>query len=237
MPTTPLMNALDQAGIDYRVAADSDIDSESFNEDLASLGRPFVEINVYTVSGNGDQTLLAITPLNRELDTTKVDAALAIEPVDTSAAPEGELKRPELIAEWMSHGWPAFIDTGVATARTHVRIPSGNDGESIVIYGGNLVRALKARVLDIGLPQELHREEPYFALYSDGIRSLEPGKEYLHIWPIEVYFDEVVQIMSMGSSDEYIEALHRIIVAAKRLLPKPNDSDISTAHYAFLKEH
>ncbi len=236
MTATALTRLLDDAGVDYLVVPDADIDAEGTTEQLAPLMRPFVEVTVYTVSGNGDQTLLAITTRDRDLNLAKVDAVLADRPVAGGATPLDGLERPELLAAWAERKWPVFVDEGVARARNHLRMPSGNPGESVVIYAQSLIEAMGARVEDIALPEELHREEPHFALYTDGIRSLDPDKSYLRIPPIEVYFDEVVQILSGGESEEYIDALHRTIAAAKRLLPKPSARDISAAHFAFLKE-
>jgi len=134
------------------------------------------------------------------------------------------------------HHWPVMIDRVVAQASNHLRIPSGTDGMSIVISADDLVKAMDARTGRVALSDELHREEPHFVLYDDGIRSLDPDKEHLLIDPMEIYFPEVAQSLSIGSSEEHMDALHRMIAVAKQRFDKPSAKDIATAHYAFLKE-
>ena len=67
------------------------------------------------------------------------------------------------------------------------------------------------------------------------------GVDNLVVPDADIDADALIKVMDaraalVALSEKYIDALHRIIAVAKQTFDKPSTKNISTAHYAFLKE-
>ncbi|MGB0113219.1 MAG: hypothetical protein WBP59_08355 [Ilumatobacteraceae bacterium] len=234
--TRPAISALTNADAHFYFLPDAVALGDEHADEISGIVKPFGRITFHVVTRTDLPPVHVMLAPNREIDPQKV--ADACEGIVASIAGLTEAELVAHLGTARPEGEPprTIVDKHLAGTTQFRVLPSGVDGYSLVLPVASLVAVLEALVLDVSSSPTLELVEPYFEVTTDGIRSLEPDKDYFQVTASEIYFDEVRQIVSIGASAEYIECFDRAITAAKRLLPKPDAHRLAAEHYAFLKE-
>ncbi|MEV8267770.1 hypothetical protein [Microbacterium sp. NPDC076911] len=235
-PTSPATEALRHAQVAFRLMSDADAHGEEPTEQTQGIIKPFYSTACYWVYREKLPPVFVVLSPERTISRRKL--ADAVEDTITSVKQRDASEIATHLGTSRPPGEPSrvIVDAALAQVRRHLMLPSGTEGQTIVITATGLIDGFNAHIWDVSDVPVWERVEPYFAVTADGLRSLECDKEYFHVSPGELYFEEVRQIVSIGATEEYMECFDRAIVAAKRHHSKPSAAEHAAAHYAFLKE-
>ncbi|GAA1954229.1 hypothetical protein [Microbacterium aquimaris] len=238
MPTTsPAVDALRSARVAFRLMPDTDAHGEEPTERTQGLIKPFRSLACAEVFREERPPVFVVLSPERTISRRKV--ADAVEGTVTSIKSREPRDVATRLGTKRPRGAPSrvIVDAALARMSRHLMFPSGAEGQTVVLTAAGLIDGFEAHVWDVSDVPVWERVEPYFAVTADGLRSLEPGKDTFHISPLELFFPEVGQIISISATEEYMECFDRAVLAAKKYHQKPSDAEYASAHFAFLKEH
>jgi Cys-tRNA(Pro)/Cys-tRNA(Cys) deacylase len=152
---TPAIEALDAAGVPYRVVRTERAHSAEESADLQGIPLAAL-LRTIVVRRGEDDYLFVLVPGGRRFDWPKVRAHLGVRRLSLPDATEAHAvtgyERGAITPFGSARRWPVIADASIEDL-DHVAIGGGAHGVNLHLTPADLVAALDAEVVDVTLPE------------------------------------------------------------------------------------
>jgi Cys-tRNA(Pro) deacylase len=153
--TTPAIDAVERAGIPFRVVHTER--AHSAEESAGLQGIPLAALlRTIVVRRGEDDYVVVLVPGGRRFDWPKVRATLGVKRLSLPDAEEARAatgyERGAITPFGATRAWPVIVDASVADLPL-VAIGGGAHGVNLHLAPADLVRALAAQVVDVTVPE------------------------------------------------------------------------------------
>jgi Cys-tRNA(Pro) deacylase len=153
--STPAIDAVDVAGIPYRIVRTER--ARSAEESAALQGVPLgALLRTIVVRRGEDDFVFVLVPGGRRFDWPKVRAHLGVKRLSLPDAEEARAvtgyERGAITPFGASRAWPVVVDASIARL-DRVAIGGGAHGVNLHLAPADLVSALGAQLVDVTLPE------------------------------------------------------------------------------------